>query len=79
MVPNLREPIWIPDCGHWLQQEEPEQVNAALIDFLKDVWTNVNPSAPATQFADYHGHGWNFRAIFKRSRDGLGHTGKLLS
>ena len=37
MVPNLREPIWIPDCGHWLQQEEPEQVNAALIDFLGDV------------------------------------------
>jgi len=37
MVPNLREPIWIPDCGHWLQQEEPEQVNAALIDFLEDV------------------------------------------
>ena len=26
MVPNLREPIWIADCGHWLQQEEPEQV-----------------------------------------------------
>ena len=37
MVPNLREPIWISDCGHWLQQEEPEQVNAALIDFLGDV------------------------------------------
>jgi pimeloyl-ACP methyl ester carboxylesterase len=37
MVPNLREPIWIADCGHWLQQEAPEQVNAALIDFLGDV------------------------------------------
>jgi pimeloyl-ACP methyl ester carboxylesterase len=37
MVPNLREPIWIADCGHWLQQEEPEQVNRALIDFLGDV------------------------------------------
>ena len=23
-----------------------------------------------TQFADYHGHGWNFRAIFKRDREG---------
>ena len=23
-----------------------------------------------TQFADYHGHGWNFRAIFKRDRKG---------
>ena len=29
--------IWIADCGHWLQQEEPEQVNAALIEFLGDV------------------------------------------
>jgi len=37
MIPNLREPIWIADCGHWLQQEEPEQVNAALIEFLGDV------------------------------------------
>ena len=33
-VPNLREPIWVPDCGHWIQQEEPEVVNAALLDFL---------------------------------------------
>ena len=23
-----------------------------------------------TQFADYHGHGWNFRAVFKRDRKG---------
>ena len=24
-----------PDCTHWLQHEEPEQVNAALLDFLR--------------------------------------------
>ena len=23
-----------------------------------------------TQFADYHGHGWNFRAVFKKDRKG---------
>src|SRR5207245_3748177 len=23
-----------------------------------------------TQFADYHGHGWNFKAVFKRDRKG---------
>lgn len=40
------------------------------LDFLRNVWTDVNPRATATQFADYHGHGWNFRAIYKRSRDG---------
>ena len=28
------------------------------------------PEAKDTQFADYHGHGWNFRAIFKRDRKG---------
>lgn len=33
-VPQLREPIWVPDCGHWIQQEEPEIVNAALLAFL---------------------------------------------
>jgi pimeloyl-ACP methyl ester carboxylesterase len=33
-VPQLREPVWVPDCGHWIQQEKPEIVNAALLDFL---------------------------------------------
>ena len=30
----------------------------------------MNPKLKDTQFADYHGHGWNFRAVFKRDRDG---------
>jgi hypothetical protein len=38
--------------------------------FLKDVST-LNPGLKDTQFADYHGHGWNFRAIFKRDRKGV--------
>ena len=29
-----------------------------------------NPKLKDTQFADYHGHGWNFRGIFKRDREG---------
>ena len=33
-VPQLREPVWEPDCGHWIQQEEPEVVNAVLLEFL---------------------------------------------
>ena len=36
-VPNLREPVWIDDCGHWIQQEQPEQVNQMLIEFLATV------------------------------------------
>lgn len=38
-------------------------------DFLKNV-SRLNPALKDTQFADYHGHGWNFRAIFKRNRKG---------
>ncbi len=40
------------------------------IEFLKAVWTDINPLAKNTQFADYHGHGWNFRAVFKKDRKG---------
>jgi pimeloyl-ACP methyl ester carboxylesterase len=36
-VPRLREPLWVPNCGHWVQQEEPEIVNAALLEFLATV------------------------------------------
>ncbi len=39
------------------------------VDFLKRVADN-NSKLGATQFADYHGHGWNFRAVFKRDRKG---------
>lgn len=41
----------------------------ADVDFLKDVWER-NDEMKDTQFADYHGHGWNFRAVFKRDRKG---------
>ncbi|ARN76371.1 hypothetical protein BST96_10920 [Oceanicoccus sagamiensis] len=41
----------------------------ADVEFLKKVWDN-NDKMQDTQFADYHGHGWNFRAIFKRDRKG---------
>ncbi len=33
-VPNLRDIVTIPGAGHWVQQERPEEVNKALIDFL---------------------------------------------
>ena len=34
-VPNLRNVVMLPGCGHWTQQERPTEVNAALIEFLK--------------------------------------------
>ena len=41
----------------------------ADLDFLRNV-TDLNPSLHDTQFADYHGHGWNFRAVQKRDLKG---------
>jgi pimeloyl-ACP methyl ester carboxylesterase len=37
VVPQLRGNILLPDCGHWTQQERPEEINAALIRFLKEL------------------------------------------
>jgi pimeloyl-ACP methyl ester carboxylesterase len=33
-VPNLRKTVILPGCGHWTQQERPDEVNAELISFL---------------------------------------------
>ena len=55
---NERNPEGAAPRGKW-----------ADLDFLRNVY-DVNPTLKDTQFADYHGHGWNFRAVFKRDRDG---------
>ena len=39
------------------------------VDFMRDV-SLLNPQLKDTQFADYHGHGWNFRGIYARDRKG---------
>ena len=66
---SLRNPEGAAARGKW---SDPE--------FLKDVF-NLNEKLNDTQFADYHGHGWNFRAAFKRDRDGtlLDDTGTPVS
>jgi hypothetical protein len=38
-------------------------------DFLEKV-AELNPKLKQTQFADYHGHGWIYRAVFKHDRRG---------
>lgn len=55
---NDRNPEGAAERGKW-----------GDLAFLKQV-SEMNPSLKDTQFADYHGHGWNFRAIFKRDRKG---------
>ncbi|WP_421111262.1 alpha/beta fold hydrolase [Streptomyces sp. NEAU-S77] len=34
LAPRLHDPVVLPGCGHWTQQERPAEVNAALLDFL---------------------------------------------
>ncbi len=54
-------------------RENPESAAARGLwsdkDFLDKV-AELNPQLKHTQFADYHGHGWIFRAIFKRDKQG---------
>ena len=35
VLPNLKAKIILDGAGHWVQQERPDEVNAALVDFLK--------------------------------------------
>lgn len=55
---NERNPEGAAPRGKW-----------ADLEFLKGV-SELNPELTDTQFADYHGHGWNFRAVYKRDREG---------
>ena len=34
-VSDLRGSVIIPGCGHWIQQERPEETNQILADFLR--------------------------------------------
>jgi pimeloyl-ACP methyl ester carboxylesterase len=36
VVPNLQRKILIEGAGHWIQQERPAEVNAALIEFARE-------------------------------------------
>ena len=55
---NQRNPEEAAIRGNWSER--------AFVDKVSE----LNPRLTDTQFADYHGHGWNFRAIFKRDRKG---------
>ncbi len=51
------------------------------VAFLRRVYDDVNLKAKDTQFADYHGHVWNFSEIYKRDRAGnlLDANGNIVS
>jgi len=37
LVPGLRGTLMLPGCGHWTQQERSQEVNSAMIDFLRQL------------------------------------------
>jgi hypothetical protein len=53
--------------------------NWSNLEFLTNV-SAMNSQLTNTQFADYHGHGWIFRAVFKKDRRGnlLDKDGKVI-
>jgi len=46
-VPLLQRTILLPGCGHWTQQERPEEVNSAIIGFLKIIGSQIRPGLGA--------------------------------
>jgi hypothetical protein len=53
------------------------------VDFLNDVGKpdgEINKNLQKTQFGDFHGHGWIYRAVFKVDRKGnyLDHKGNIV-
>jgi len=36
VLPNLKHKLIIEGAGHWIQQERPDEVNAALIGFIRE-------------------------------------------
>jgi pimeloyl-ACP methyl ester carboxylesterase len=37
VFPTIAQPVVLPGCGHWTQQERPDEVNAELIGFLRSL------------------------------------------
>ncbi|HEY6306915.1 MAG TPA: hypothetical protein VI488_10715 [Candidatus Angelobacter sp.] len=68
---NMRNPEGATAKGLWSD-----------LDFLKKVGTpEFNRELKNTQFADFHSHGWIFRAVFKQDRKGnlLDEKGQIIS
>jgi hypothetical protein len=40
------------------------------MNFLVNIWNEINPKATRTQFGDLHGHGWVFRNVYRTDRKG---------
>jgi hypothetical protein len=61
-------------------EEAAARGNWSNPEFLNNL-TDLNTATKHTQFADFHGHGWAFRAVYKKDRQGnlLDHAGEKVS
>ena len=66
---------WLYVVGNLIrsQMSNPDEAAARGLwsdpEFLANI-TDLNPQLQHTQFADFHGHGWVFRAAYKKDRKG---------
>jgi pimeloyl-ACP methyl ester carboxylesterase len=48
-LPNLRKVVLLPRCGHWVQQERPQEVNASITSFLdQEIKASQREPSPST-------------------------------
>jgi len=68
-----RSKKWHPEDAARSLQKNPEAASLRGLwsdpDFLNNL-TNLNPKLKQTQFADFHSHGWVYRAVYKSDRKG---------
>lgn len=72
MYPKKQKHLTAEDYIHAAElnpEESSARGNWGDPEFLDNV-TDLNPHLRHTQFADFHGHGWVFRAVFKKDRKG---------
>lgn len=72
MYPELQRDVTSEELVHSLQKNPEASAAKGLwgdLAFLEKV-AELNPRLRDTQFSDYHGHGWVFRAVFKKDRKG---------
>jgi hypothetical protein len=70
-----RSKQWKPEDALRSLQKNPEAAslrgNWSDPEFLNSLWDKVNPKLKQTQFADFHSHGWVYRAVYKHDRKGV--------
>src|ERR1700722_18450714 len=68
---NLSQFATTPEQKAKFSNEQNQLGQPVASDFLETLYDmNYNPDLKHTRFADFHGHGWVFRAVYKKDRYG---------